>query len=80
MKQRIIRFPAVKALSGHPRSTIRLRIQAGLFPKPISLGARAIGWPEAEILSVNAARIAGKTDQEIQALVASLEVARQFPD
>jgi prophage regulatory protein len=36
-----------------------------------------VGWPSDEIDAINAARIAGKTDEEIIALVAKLEVARK---
>jgi len=45
----ILRLPAVKARSGLSRSTIYLRISEGRFPKPVSLGGRAVGWIELEI-------------------------------
>ena len=45
----IQRLPAVKAITGLSRSTIYLRIAEGTFPKPVSLGGRAVGWLEAEI-------------------------------
>jgi prophage regulatory protein len=47
--QTILRLPSVKACTGLSRSTIYLRIKEGSFPKPISLGARAVGWLESEI-------------------------------
>ena len=46
---RMLRLPAVLARTGLSRSTIYLRISEGSFPKPISLGGRAVGWIEAEI-------------------------------
>ena len=46
----------------------------------MSLGARAVGWPAGEVSAVNAARIAGRTDDEIRALVARLELERQTID
>jgi len=49
MDTAILRLPAVKARTGLSRSTIYLRISEGSFPKPISLGGRAVGWVEAEI-------------------------------
>jgi len=49
MPHTILRLPAVKARTGLSRSTIYLRISDGSFPKPISLGARAVGWIEDEI-------------------------------
>jgi len=45
----ILRLPAVQARTGLSRSTIYLRISEGSFPKPVSLGGRAVGWVEAEI-------------------------------
>lgn len=45
----ILRLPVVKARTGLSRSTIYLRISEGRFPKPVSLGSRAVGWIEEEI-------------------------------
>lgn len=77
MPQTIYRLPAVKSESGLSRSTIYLRIAQGLWTKPVSLGARAVGWPSGEVAAINAARIAGKSDEEIRALVVKLEAARK---
>ena len=44
-----LRLPTVKARTGLSRSTIYLRISENLFPKPVSLGGRAVGWIESEI-------------------------------
>ena len=49
MTHTILRLPAVKTRTGLSRSTIYLRVSQGTFPKPVSLGARAVGWVEAEI-------------------------------
>ena len=76
----ILRRKQVQAESGYSRSTIYLRIAQGLWPKPVSLGARAVGWPAGEVSAVNAARIADKSDDDIRALVASLELKRQTID
>lgn len=77
MLQTIFRLPQVKSQSGYSRSTIYLRIAQGLWPKPIRLGARSVGWPADEIAALNSARIAGKSDEEIRALVKKLETARK---
>ena len=77
MATTILRLPAVKFESGLSRSTIYLRISQGLWTKPISLGGRAVGWPASEVITLNAARIAGKTDPEIRALVVKLEANRK---
>jgi prophage regulatory protein len=54
----IIRLPTVKARTGLSRSTIYLRISEGRFPKPVSLGSRAVGWIETEVNDWLAERIA----------------------
>lgn len=77
MNHTIVRLPTVIASTGYSRSTVYLRINQGLWPKPISLGARAVGWPQAEIGAMNAARIAGKTELQVKALVSKLELDRQ---
>ena len=77
MVQAILRLPAVKAESGASRSTIYLRIQQGLWPKPVRLGPRSVGWPASEVAAINIARIAGMTDGEIRMLVVKLEAARK---
>lgn len=48
-KLTILRLKKVKDRTGLSRSTIYLRIQEGTFPRPINLGARAVGWIEHEI-------------------------------
>lgn len=51
----ILRLSAVKARLGLSRSTIYDRLDPGskrydpTFPKPISLGERAVGWVEREV-------------------------------
>ena len=37
------------ARTGLSRSTIYVRLDEGRFPRPVSLGARAVGWIEAEV-------------------------------
>lgn len=76
MLHTLLRLPAVKAQSGYSRSTIYLRISQGLWTKPVGLGARAVAWPAGDVAALNAARIAGKTDEQIRALVLKLESAR----
>lgn len=49
MATAILRLPDVKNRTGLSRSTIYLRISQGRFPRPISLGGRAVGWIEEEI-------------------------------
>ena len=49
MATKILRLPAVLSRTGLGRSTVYLYISEGRFPKPISLGPRAVGWLESEI-------------------------------
>jgi prophage regulatory protein len=73
----ILRLPAVKVITGLCRSTIYLRIAQGVFPRPVSLGGRAVGWPSGEIAALNAARIAGRTNSEIRDMLVILQAARK---
>lgn len=72
----ILRRKQVESESGYSRSTIYLRISQGLWTRPVSLGPRAVGWPAGEVAALNAARIAGRSDDEIRALVVKLEAVR----
>ena len=77
MRRTILRMPAVMFESGLSRSTLYLRISQGLWTRPVSLGSRAVGWPSDEVEALNAARIAGRTDEEVRSLVQELEAARK---
>ena len=46
---RFLRLPEVLARTGLSRSTIYVRLEQGRFPRPVSLGDRAVGWVESEI-------------------------------
>ena len=73
----ILRRRSVELQSGYSRSTLYLRISQGLWTHPVKIGPRAVGWPDHEVTAVNFARIAGKSDEEIRALVKRLEAARK---
>lgn len=49
MSYSILRLPSVTGRTGLSRSTIYQRMAENRFPKPVSLGARAVGWVESEI-------------------------------
>lgn len=73
----MLRMPAVKAETGHrSRASIYTAIRAGVFPKSLSIGQRSVAWPDNEVRAINAARIAGKSDSEIKALVDQLHAQR----
>lgn len=74
----IYREPATCTQTGRPRSSLRKDISEGLFTKPVNLGPLAVGWPSNEIEAINAARIAGKSPDEIRELVRKLEAGRKL--
>jgi prophage regulatory protein len=74
----ILRLPIVLHERGdRSRSAHYQDIKHGLFTPSVSIGARAVGWPAREVAVLNAARIAGQTDDEIRALVVALIAARK---
>ena len=75
--ERILRLPAVIERTGKTRSPLYADIQAGLFVRPIKLGARSAGWPESEVSQVIQARIAGIPDNHIRDLVTRLHDKRR---
>ncbi len=76
MANTLLRLPTVKARSGLSRSTVYLRISQGLWTRPVNLGGRAVAWPADEVEALNAARIAGQSDEQVRALVRRLEASR----
>ncbi|MGI4779103.1 MAG: helix-turn-helix transcriptional regulator [Janthinobacterium lividum] len=72
----IQRLQAVLAERGISRSQHYFDIKNGLWVPPVKLGIKASGWPTGETSQLNAARIAGKTPDEIRILVTKLMVAR----
>ncbi len=48
---RILRMKTVIEISGLARSTVYKYVAEGIFPKPISLGGRSVGWLESEVHS-----------------------------
>ena len=75
---RILRINEVKLATGH-RSHVSIynAINAGVFTKPVPIGMRSVGWPEGEVFAINAARIAGQSQDQIRALVVLLEERRR---
>ncbi len=57
MSHTILRLPEVKARTGLSRSSIYLRMANNEFPRPVSLGGRAVGWVEANVESWLAEKI-----------------------
>jgi prophage regulatory protein len=72
----ILRMRAVLDERGIEKSQQYLDVQSGLYTPPIKLGAKAIGWPKSEVAALNRARISGKSNDQIRALVQQLIAAR----
>lgn len=49
MADKILRLANVEDRTGLKKSSIYLKISQKIFPPPISLGTRAVGWLESEI-------------------------------
>jgi prophage regulatory protein len=73
----LLRTKDVCAVTGMARPTLYQAMAEGLFPRPIKLGEKSSAWPASEVNAVLAARIAGRTNDEIRELVAALTGARK---
>ena len=62
--------------TGDSKSTHYSNIQKGLMTPPVKYG-RSSRWPDYEVDRIIAARIAGKSEEEIRALVTRLVAERQ---
>jgi prophage regulatory protein len=74
---KLLRLVPVLGLTGVSRSTHYQQIKDGLMTAPVQLSAHSVAWPEREISAINAARVAGKSDDEIRQLVAKLMADRK---
>jgi prophage regulatory protein len=74
---RLLKLPATCDVSGFRPTTVYGEVKKGTFPPPIKLTSRSSAWVEYEVAEVNRARIAGKSAEEIRALVSRLVAARK---
>lgn len=65
-----------RAVFGVSTATFYEWIEKGLMTRGVALGARAVAWPRHELEQIAAARIAGKSESDIKALVQDLVAAR----
>lgn len=75
----LLRLPEVSRLTGRKPRALYKDIAAGVFTRPVALGARAVAWPASEVDEINRARIAGASVAELQALVRALTLKRKTP-
>jgi prophage regulatory protein len=64
------------AKDGTCAATFYSRISQGLCTRPVKIGARGSRWPEHEIEAIVAARVAGRSNEEIRTLVEELHARR----
>lgn len=64
---RIIRLKEVIDSTGLARSTIYKYVGEGVFPKPVSLGDRCVGWVDSEVQDWILARVEARDFQEAAA-------------
>ena len=73
----ILRLPEVKRVLGlRADASVYNAIRVGLFTNGVAIGQRAKGWPDYEVDAINAARVAGKSENEIRELVKALHAKR----
>lgn len=56
----VLRRKQVTEKTGLPVSSLYEKIRNGVFPKPIKLGARSVGWLESEVNGWIAAQAANR--------------------
>ena len=76
---KLIKLPKVLDLRAKSKTSHYDDIKNGLMTPPIKVGTQAVAWPEREVIAINAARVAGKSDEEIRLIVSRLVEERQRP-
>jgi len=74
---KILRKPEVEEITGLSRTTMYERTKIGLFPEPISLGGRAVGYLEHEVQTVIVLLAAGRDNETIKRAVALMKENRE---
>jgi prophage regulatory protein len=77
IRSALLRLEAVRGVTGDCKSGFNAKVQKGLMPHPIKIGPRAAALPAYEVEAICAARIAGKSEEQIRALVQQLEADRK---
>lgn len=75
-QSKILRKPEVIQTTGLSNTSIFERTRDGRFPPSISLGGRAVGYLEHEVLALLTALAAGRSDEQIRQLI-TLMVAKR---
>lgn len=79
MPPKILRLKPSLEMDGDCKTGRNDKVKRGLYPRPIALSSRCVGWPEHECTAIISARIAGWSDDQIRELVKQLhEKRKQF--
>jgi predicted DNA-binding transcriptional regulator AlpA len=62
----MLRWRGMRAARGRSRSNLYANINAGLFPPPVRLKLRAVGWPECDLVAQRQARIAERDARSVE--------------
>ena len=76
IQHQLLRLQETLEVRGQKKSNLYADIRRGLMTSSVALGTKLVGWPASEVDAINAARIAGKSPDEIRDLVTRLETAR----
>lgn len=57
MQDQILRLPQVQQVTGLSKSSIYAFVKEGMFPHPVQLSARAVGWSSAAVQEWIRARV-----------------------
>ena len=49
-RRKILRLPEVRQVTGISRSSLYRLMAKGLFPAPVQISERAVGWREEEVM------------------------------
>jgi prophage regulatory protein len=72
----LIRPTEQRRRAGLAKTQYYALLKSGLLPSNVRIGPRSVAVPETEFQAVLEARVAGRTEGEIRALVACLHAAR----
>lgn len=72
-----LKLPAIILTGGRKKATVYADMAAGVFPRPVRIGGRGVAWIKNEVQKIYAARVAGKSDDEIRQIVDALYIARR---
>jgi prophage regulatory protein len=73
----IWRIDTCKKHAGYrSNASIYALVKAGLWPRPVQIGIRSVGWPAEEVQAICRARIAEYDNDRLRALVDELHAKR----